>query len=388
MKIKETFKAVRRTVLPLVAGLVFLACVVAVIAWMAGVFEEKIQADDAAPAEARGTPASDEEKQNAYEVKEIYKPYIEEAVGTLKAASRTAISSRVMARIEKIEVRAFDSVEENDVLIRLDPRTLNAELSQAEAALAEIQAAKNGADSEYRRTAQAYQKNATSRATFEKAAENVNVFHAKLEHAKQVVRGAQVRLSYTEITAPKRGVVVDRLAEEGNMAQPGQPLLVLYDRKSLRLEVPVMENLAVNLEPGDKLDVYIDARDRQIKATVDEIVPQAEAASRSFLVKVSLPQSEDLFEGLFGRLRIPVGKRRHLCLHTGTIQTVGQLQFVEVIRPDGIKQRRMIKTGRLGDPNHREVLSGLIAKELVVMKRADPGGGQPFAGEPDPAGQP
>ena len=69
-------------------------------------------------------------------------------------------------------------------------------------------------------------------------------------------------------------------------------------------------------------------------------------------MKVSLPRSDDLFEGLFGRLQIPVEKRRHLCLHTGTIETIGQLQFVDVIAPDGTKHRRLIKTGRFGDKDH------------------------------------
>ena len=46
---------------------------------------------------------------------------------------------------------------------------------------------------------------------------------------------------------------------------------------------------------------------KEYEATVDEIVPQADAPSRSFLVKAALPQAEGLFEGMFGRLRIPVG---------------------------------------------------------------------------------
>ncbi|GAG01546.1 unnamed protein product, partial [marine sediment metagenome] len=148
-----------------------------------------------------------------------------------------------------------------------------------------------------------------------------------------------------------------------------EPLLILYDPTSLRLEVPVMENLAVNLKRGDELVVQIDALDnRQIKAVIDEIVPQAEAASRSFLVKVRLPLSEDLFEGMFGRLKIPVGKRRHLCLHTAAIQTIGQLQLVDVVGPDGTLERRFIKVGRYGDPDHREVLSGLKAGERVLVR--------------------
>ena len=139
----------------------------------------------------------------------------------------------------------------------------------------------------------------------------------------------------------------------------------------------MLEHLAVKLRAGDQLDVYIDALDREVSSTIDEIVPLADAPSRSLLVKASIPRSEDLFEGMFGRLRIPAGQRRHLCLATDAVQKLGQLEFVEVVTPEGQIERRFIKTGRLGMPGRIEVLSGLRAGERVVL--------HPAGGEADPA---
>jgi membrane fusion protein, multidrug efflux system len=96
-------------------------------------------------------------------------------------------------------------------------------------------------------------------------------------------------------------------------------------------------------------------------------VPQAEAASRSFLVKLRLPRREDLYEGMFGRVMIPAGERRHVCLHTGAVESVGQLEYVDVVRLDGTIERRLIRTGRLGYENHVEVLSGLKPGERVLL---------------------
>jgi RND family efflux transporter MFP subunit len=181
------------------------------------------------------------------------------------------------------------------------------------------------------------------------------------------VAEAKAMLSYTEIRAPKSGRIVDRLAEPGDTARPGEPLLRLYDATSLRLEAPVKEELAIRLEVGQNLDVYIDALERTVSGTVDEIVPQADAPSRSFLVKVAVPRSDDLYEGMFGRLRIPAGRRRHLCLAMDAIRQVGQLEFVDVLLPDGTLEQRFIKTGRVGMPGRVEVLSGLEAGEKVVL---------------------
>jgi multidrug efflux pump subunit AcrA (membrane-fusion protein) len=135
-----------------------------------------------------------------------------------------------------------------------------------------------------------------------------------------------------------------------------------------------MENLAIKLKAGDELTVKIDALSKEFVATVDEIVPQAEAASRSFMVKVKLPPSAELFEGMYGRLLIPAGKRLHLCLNTGAIETIGQLEFVYVVDSEGNNpERRYIKTGRFGRPGRVEVLSGLEANENVLVRAAGAG---------------
>lgn len=368
MKFKAVARMALRRVLPAVAGLVLL---VLVTAWLAGAFTKKIPGGPTAVTHPAAPMPSAEE---TYQVQEIEKTYIEEAIGTLKAASRTEISARVMASIERIAVGADDTVAAGDVLIELDPRAFQAQLSQAEADLEATAAAVAQAQDVYDR---AVELRTSSPGTI--AEQDFNQMHSNLlaaqanqTRAQQAVAEARVRLAYTTIKAPKSGTIVDRWAEEGDVAQPGEPLLSLYDRTSLRLEVPVMENLAVKIRKRDKLVVHVDALDQDIEGIVDEKVPQAEAATRSFLVKVKLPPSDDLYEGMFGRLRVPAGTRRHLCLHTSAVRRVGQLDFVTVEDPStGQQERRFIRLGRFGDATHREVLSGLEAGEVVLLYRPD-----------------
>ena len=70
---------------------------------------------------------------------------------------------------------------------------------------------------------------------------------------------------------------------------------------------------------------------------------------------------------MFGRLKIPTGERRFLCLNKAAIERVGQLEFVDVVGPDNVLLRRQIQTGRSGMPGRIEVLSGLKADERVVL---------------------
>ncbi len=380
MKLKAAAAIVLKNVLPAVVGLIVL---VVVIAWLAGAFTKPIPPGQTALADDAWAGL---QAQGAYEVQEISKDYIEEAIGTLKSASRTEISSRVLSRIDEITVRAGDKVVQDDVLIELDRKDFEAQLNQAEAALEAAEAAVDQADDMYNRAVRLRQTNpgAMAEQDFNQLRSKLLTARADRSRALQARTEAEVRLSYTTIKAPKSGTIVDRWAEEGDVAQPGVPLLSLYDQTSLRLEVPVMENLATMLRKGQPLEVHIDALNRDFQGVVDEKVPQAEAASRSFLIKVSLPPSDELYEGMFGRLRIPAGRRRHLCLHTGAIRRVGQLEFVIVEDPTtGKRERRFIKTGRYGDATHREVLSGLEAGDRVLLLGPE-GPGEPAAPCPQP----
>lgn len=345
-------------VVPIILGLAGLALV---IAWISGVFETKIPPGETSQITRRL------EDQPTDVVHEVTKDYIEEAVGTLKAASRSVISAKILATIEEIHVSAGDFVDEGDLLVTLNTRELDARLSQAREVLAGAQAATREAEGDFARNKRLAEANAISRREFDESDRRLKVASANERRAQQAINEAEVLLSYSKITAPKAGRIVDRTAEPGDTAQPGKPILTLYDSQSLRLETPVLEQLAVKLQVGQKLNVRVDSVNRDFIATIDEIVPQADAASRSFLVKASLPRSEDLYEGMYGRLQIPAGSRRHLCLATSSIRRIGQLEFVDVVLPDGSLQRRLIKTGRLGMPSRIEVLSGLEADDQVVL---------------------
>lgn len=333
------------------------------LAWFAGVLEDKI------PPGQHAAPVRSAEGWPTDEVREVAKDYFEESIGTLKAANRTVIASKILATVEEVTVNAGDQVEKGQLLARLSSDELQARLRQAEQAYAAADANRIAAETAYKRLAQLQKTNpgAVTQATIDESVARVRVTRADQSRLRQAVTEAKVLLSYTQIVARRDGRVVDRLAEPGDTIGPGQPLLVVYDEKSLRLEAPVVEHLAIGLTVGQPLTVRIDALNRTVSAVVDEKVPQADAPSRSFLVKVSLPQSDDMYEGMFGRLLIPSGRRHHLCVASDAIRTIGQLQFVDVVRDDGTLERRLIKTGRPGEAGRVEVLSGVDAEETVVL---------------------
>lgn len=352
----------KNAVLPTTRIVGAIAALVLIVSWMSGAFTDKVEPGTVStPRRALPEPAS------TGTVIEEEVPVIEEAAGTVQAARRTSVSSRILAVIAAIDVRAGDAVDEGDRLIELDDRELRAQVEQARRALDAAEATFARARSDFERARQLLSQGVVSRSEFDRAEAAFRVAEAEQARARDALDGAEVSLSYAVIEAPVSGRVIDRLADPGDTAVPGRPLLSLYDPEALRIEVPLRESLVGRLQLGDRIEVRMGAAREPIVGAVDEIVPQAEAGSRTFLVKIGLPKQEGIFTGMFGRAIIPAGTRKRVVVPDGAVERVGQLTFVDVIDEKGRLSRRLVTLGPATPSGGLEVLSGLRPGETVVV---------------------
>jgi multidrug efflux pump subunit AcrA (membrane-fusion protein) len=94
-------------------------------------------------------------------------------------------------------------------------------------------------------------------------------------------------------------------------------------------------------------------------------VPSAQAASRSFEVKVTGPCQPGVVTGMFGRLHIPLDDVDELRVPRRAVRSIGQLDLVDVV-VDGRAVRRFVRLGA-ADGDSVQVLSGLAAGETVLL---------------------
>lgn len=343
----------KKWILPLAA----VAALLLIIAWMAGAFRDKV-APGLNPLEQ--APAGD-----AFAVarEEIV---VHEAVpASIGARQATTISSRTLARITEITVRAGDTVTKGQMLIELERSDLESRLQQANEQVRAATARLTEARQNLERAEQLYEQNLIAAALLDEARANHDTLVAEVATARQAVREAEVAISYTEIRAPIDGRVVERFAEPGDTASPGDKLLSLYNPLSLRIEAAVREGLALGLRLGQELQVEIPSTQSVLTARIDELVPAADPGSRSFVVKAQTDFSGTLLPGMYARMRIPAGTESLLVVPADRVVDYGQLEIVWVLS-DGLVDRRFIRTGREVRPGMLEVLSGLEAGEQVL----------------------
>ena len=343
----------KKILLPLLAIFALLL----MIAWMAGLFAEKIPPgmNAVAPADT-GAPV-------AVQAMDII--ITEKVPASVEAAQATLISSRLLARIVTVSVRAGDSVSKGDLLLELENSDIKAQVQQAEAQIQANTARLTEARQNLDRVRQLQSGGVMSVADLDKAQAIHDTLVADQSGATQALEVAKTALGYTRILAPFDGRVVDRFAEPGDTAQPGSKLLALYNPLSLRVEAQVREGLALGLEVGQTLQVEIPAMEKILDAVIEERVPAADPGSRSFLVKAGMAFDNTLLPGMYARLLVPAGTGRQLLIPADRVVHVGQLDLVWVYQ-DGQSYRRFVRIGQVLENDQLEIISGLVEGELVL----------------------
>ena len=292
---------------------------------------------------------------------------VEDAVGTVRSRKRATLEARVSGRVSAFTAVPGQLVKAGEPLVTLDVQEIQAQVDQARAA--QTQAAR-----ELARHKSLLAGNATTRQEFDAA-------EARSKVADAAVNEAETMLAYTSITAPFDGMVTRKLAEAGDLAMPGKPLLEIESPGDVRFETDLPEGLIERIQSGMKLKVTIPRIADAMEGTVSEIAPVADAVSRTYLVKLDLPANPALRPGQFGRVSVPVKETAVLFVPQSAVQQRGQLELVHVVR-DGKALLRLVKTGRrAGD--RVEVLSGIEDGDQVVIKSAgELKDGQPVALQP------
>lgn len=305
--------------------------------------KHEIQRQPATPlptAKVKVVPASAKERQ-AYEM----------VVGTVRAKTRSVIEAKVSGRIESLLAQPGQMVKAGELLAKLDAREIQAKVEQAKAVYEQ-------ASSDLKRYTSLYESKTVTQAEYEARVAQFKVAEANLKEALTM-------LGYIDVTAPFDGVITRKISDVGDLVYPGKPILEIEDPKYLRFEANVPEALYDKVKLNEKFTIIIPSIGEEIQGTVSEIAPVADPNTRTFLVKLDLPQHKGLRTGQFGRLKIPTSYSAALRVPSSAVIIRGQMEIAFVVETN-VARMRLVKTGdRVG--NEIEILSGVEPDEKVII---------------------
>ena len=202
--------------------------------------------------------------------------------------------------------------------------------------------------------------------------QGVQAAQAALAQAESHINYLHTQISYAHIRAPAAGRIAQRLADPGESATPGVPLLRLVNNSRVYIRARIGEVNIRHLSKGQRVKATVDAvGDEEFVGTVSEILPAADAEVRAFDVKVSVPNARGrLRAGMFARIEVITQQQTDVVvIPRDAVLRREERTFVYVVERGGALQRD-VQTG-LEDAERVAILRGLQRGDQVVIRGQD-----------------
>jgi len=189
--------------------------------------------------------------------------------------------------------------------------------------------------------------------------------------AAAAIRELDENIEQATILAPFDGVILRKMVEVGQPAQPGVPLFLYGDTSTLQIRAEVPARLVQGLHKGMQLQARLDQNNEIIPITVNRIFPMADMMGHTVTVKFDVPAHSSAAPGMYSEVMIPdpnSGSSELVTVPRSAIVWRGSLPAIFVQKEDGKIEMRLVRIGEPADNGWSSILSGIQAGELVLAQ--------------------
>lgn len=284
----------------------------------------------------------------------------------LEAVNRSTVASQTRARVVEILFDVGDYVEKNAVIIRFRDTEQRAQLERVRAGLAEAAARLADAETGYTRVKEVHDRGLLPRAELDKAAADLDAARARVEAAQAAVTEANENLEHTLVRAPYSGIVVERHIELGETAVIGQALMTGLSLEHLRAVVDIPQHAIAPLRVHAKARTIL-PDGRSIVSTELRIPPNADPATHTFRVLVSLPVADyGVFPGMLVKVAFTSHVEQQLLVPAAVVVNRSEVTAVYVVDAQGSVSFRYVRVGTPAADGRIPILAGLVSGERVA----------------------
>ena len=297
------------------------------------------------------------------------------ASGKIEAENSANVSTRMMGYVTKVHVKVGQKVSAGQLLVSVNSADLQAKKAQVEASILQATAGYNNAKKDYDRFVALFAQQSASQKELDDMTSRYEMAKAGLEGAKQMRNEVMAQFSYSNITAPFSGEVTNTFVKEGDMANPGMPLVSIEGASHLQVTAMVSESDITSIQNGMNVKVLVKSTNQQLAGKVVEVSGSAKNTGGQYLVKVNLNNTgSKVLSGMFVNVQFPAANKPQIkksqmgkvVVPQSALVQQGQLTGIYTIGNKNIAILRWLRIGKtLG--NQVEVLSGLSANEQYIV---------------------
>ncbi|HPQ50208.1 MAG: efflux RND transporter periplasmic adaptor subunit [Alphaproteobacteria bacterium] len=271
------------------------------------------------------------------------------ATGTVEPSVMIPLAPRATGRLSSLEVDEGDQVKKGDILARFEDTDLSAAIEQI---MAQVDLAKK----EKTRKEILVKRKFISAEAYDKSVSDLTVAEAALKEA-------QARQSYLTLIAPEDATIIRRDGEIGEVITANDPVFYLSCCAPIRISAEVDEEDIVHVLKGQKVLIQSDAfPDDTFEGKVIAITPKGDPTSRSFRVRISVPENFPMLIGMTAETNIVTNESENAILIPAS--ALGKKNAVQVVTDHKIVMKT-VKIGTEGK-DQVEIIRGLTETDLVV----------------------
>lgn len=296
------------------------------------------------------------------------------ASGKLVAKNSVNVSTRMMGYITMLRADVGDFVSAGQSLVSINNTDIQAKGGQAQAQIGQAQANYNIAAKDYQRFQNLYNSQSASQKELDDMRARYEMAKASLDGARMMKNEVNSQYRYTNVTAPISGVVTAKYASQGDMANPGMPILTIESSGNLLAQVLVSEQDITLIKTGMPVKVLMKSTNKEVAGQVSEVSLSATNTGGQYVVKISVPQSREYLPGMYVNVQFPFKRsgsvnqdfQESVTVPKSALVENGQLTGIYTVSLSNTALLRWVKTGKVvGD--QVEILSGLTAKEPYIV---------------------
>ncbi|MCG8554862.1 MAG: efflux RND transporter periplasmic adaptor subunit [Proteobacteria bacterium] len=272
--------------------------------------------------------------------------------GEVEGAREADLAAALGGFIERIRVEAGDRVRKGSVIARVDE---SMHVAQRDLTLVELQEAE-------RELARLEKLGASI------AKARVDTARTRVERARAQHRIAEIQVRRTTVRAPFGGTVADVHVEQGEVAPPGAPIVRMVKMDPAVVSVSVSDRDVGSLSVGGKAVITAAGSGRSLEGKLTRIEPTADLRTRSFMVKVEVPNRDEVLRpGMIAKVEFhQVAEREQLIMPQELLVTRLDGNGVFVVDEQSVARWRPLTLGQvIGD--QIVVEAGLEGGEMVVV---------------------
>jgi len=239
--------------------------------------------------------------------------------GSVISDNQKMMTSRYMGYVKNMAVSEGDIVKKGQLLYEIDSKEIEAAERQVDLAISQARLALQMNRNQYNnvllnlaRHQRLYKKKMVSKyelETLELAAKNlkdmVTISEDQVKQAEAKKEEVLNQYHYLRIEAPNDGVIAAKKLNEGEMAIPGMPAVVLTDLSRLKIVAEISETQLKDISLGKKVSVQIPSIGFSTTGKISSIIPNSNPMTHKFKIKIEFDhKGRSVYPGMYAKIVI------------------------------------------------------------------------------------